>query len=81
MDRPTALASQGIPYEFDRFYLRGRAASDGVVDDVLAGKPFTFAPGARPKRQMDRLPLFLDLVDFRQGAEPCDRPATRSPQR
>ena len=78
MDRPTALASQGIPYEFDRFQLRGRAASGNVVDDVLAGQPFTFAPGVRPKEQTDRLPLYLDLVDFGPDPKPCGRAATRS---
>ncbi len=71
MDRPTALASQGIPYEFDRSYLRGRAASENVVDDVLAGQPFTFAPGVGPTWQTNRLPLFLDLVDFPKSTRPC----------
>jgi hypothetical protein len=36
MDRPSELASQGIPYEFNRFLLRGRAASESIVDDVLS---------------------------------------------
>jgi hypothetical protein len=64
MDRPTALASQGIPYAFDRFFLRGRAASENVVVDVLEGRRFTFAHGVRPRQQRCRLPLYLDLVDF-----------------
>ncbi|WP_084701461.1 M23 family metallopeptidase [Streptacidiphilus anmyonensis] len=70
MDRPSALASQGIPYAFDRFLLRGRAASEDVVTDVLAGRRFTYARGVRPKPQRCRLPLYLDLVDFPRTARP-----------
>ncbi|WP_042365620.1 M23 family metallopeptidase [Streptacidiphilus neutrinimicus] len=68
MDRPSALASQGIPYAFDRFLLRGRAASENVVTDVLDGRRFTYARGVRPQQQRCRLPLYLDLVDFPRTA-------------
>ncbi|WP_052434234.1 M23 family metallopeptidase [Streptacidiphilus melanogenes] len=68
MDRSSALASQGIPYAFDRFFLRGRAASENVVTDVLDGRRFTYARGVRPGPQRRRLPLYLDLVDFPRTA-------------
>jgi hypothetical protein len=64
MDSPTELASQGLPYEFDQFFLRGRGPSESTVDDVLSGRPFTFAPGVTPEWMCDRLPLNLDLVTF-----------------
>jgi murein DD-endopeptidase MepM/ murein hydrolase activator NlpD len=70
MDRPSELASQGIPYEFNRFLLRGRATSESVVDDVLTGRPFTYAPGVRPTRQRERLPLYLDLINFPKTTKP-----------
>lgn len=64
MDTPSELASQGIPYEFDRMYLIGRAASESDVDNVLAGEPMQFAPGVQPGLLFDRLALNLDLVCF-----------------
>ena len=64
MDKPNELASQGLPYEFDRAALRGRAASESVLDDVIAGKRFTYAPGIQPSWEFYRMPLYLDLVNF-----------------
>jgi hypothetical protein len=64
MNRPSDLAAQGLPYEFDRFRLRGRGATEDTVEDVLSGKALTLAPGVTPRCQCDRMPLQLDLVDF-----------------
>jgi hypothetical protein len=64
MDTPTDLGSQGLPYEFDRFRLRGRGATESTLDDVLNGKALTFARGVTPQWLAGRLPLNLDLVDF-----------------
>lgn len=68
IDQPSDLAGQGLPYEFDGFRLRGRAASESALDDlVLSGKPLTYAPGVTPTCDYSRMPLYLDVVDFRAG--------------
>ncbi|HET9169608.1 MAG TPA: M23 family metallopeptidase [Actinospica sp.] len=64
MDGPSALAAQGLPYEFDIQNLEGRAASENAVDDVLAGKALTLAPGVRPGLRFGSMPLNLDLIGF-----------------
>lgn len=68
IDKPTDLAGQGLPYVFDRFRLRGRAASEAGLDDVIEGKPLTYAPGVMPTWLRDRMPLNLDVVDFPRRA-------------
>lgn len=72
MDTASELASQGIPYEFDRMYLMGRAASESTVDDVLNGEPMQFAPGVTPRWLFERMPLNLDLVAFPGTGSPGD---------
>jgi len=64
MDRPSALVAQGLPYEFNRFFVRGRAADEDVVDNVLAGLPLQFDPTVKPGPRFKDMPLNLDLVDF-----------------
>ena len=64
MDGPSELAAQGLPYEFDRLRLAGRAISEDNVDDILSGLPMQFAPGVHPGPLSRRMPLNLDLVDF-----------------
>jgi murein DD-endopeptidase MepM/ murein hydrolase activator NlpD len=64
MDRPSELASQGLPYEFDHLRLAGRAVSEDNLDAILAGEPLQFAPGVQPGPMNRRMPLNLDLVDF-----------------
>ena len=64
MDQPNELASQGLPFMLDRQYLRGRAASENVLDDLFAGKPFTYAPGVQPSWLFYRMPIYLDVADF-----------------
>jgi hypothetical protein len=56
MDRPSPLASNGLPYVFDRF--RFEASVDLTVD----GAPLTETPP--PKRRADRLPMDGDIVTF-----------------
>jgi hypothetical protein len=61
---PSALASQGLPYEFDQLRLRGRAAGKSALDEVIAGKPLTYAPGVTSSRLCFKLPLYYDVVEF-----------------
>jgi len=56
MDRPSPLASNGLPYVFDRF--RFEASVDLTVD----GAPLTETPP--PNRRADRLPMDGDIVTF-----------------
>lgn len=58
MDRPSFLASEGLPYVFDSFELEGRIVpkADSLSIEVEA------TPG--PRRRVDELPLFGDLVRF-----------------
>ena len=66
MNRPSALASEGLLYVFDRFRIAGRIPP---LDDTLraivnAGQPVPVEPtGAGPHRR--ELPLGRDVVDFR----------------
>ena len=67
MNRPSALAADGMPYVFDRFRFIGRTPP---VEDLIAGgydrtqQPIPIdAAGAGPRRA--ELPLGRDLVTFR----------------
>jgi murein DD-endopeptidase MepM/ murein hydrolase activator NlpD len=67
MNRPSALASNGLPYVFDRFRTVGRTPplSDALFDLVNAGRPVPIEPtGAGPHRR--ELPLGRDVVGFRR---------------
>jgi hypothetical protein len=44
--------------------LRGCAADEDVVDNVLAGQPLQFDPIVRPGPRFKNMPLNLDLVNF-----------------
>lgn len=64
MDRPSALAADGLPYEFDRFTVTGRGPS---LQDLLAGDPATTPIPVDPATagpRTDELPLSRDVVDF-----------------
>jgi hypothetical protein len=66
MNRPSALAAEGLPYVFDRFRIAGRIPplDDALRATVNAGQPVPFEPtGAGPHRR--KLPLGRDVVDFR----------------
>jgi hypothetical protein len=56
MDGPTLL-SNGLPYVFDRFELRGHV-------DVSGPEP-VLVPTSGPERRENRLPLDLDILSFR----------------
>jgi hypothetical protein len=66
MNRPSALASDGLPYVFDRFRTAGRIPplDDALIALVSAGEPIPIdRAGAGPHRR--ELPLGRDVVDFR----------------
>jgi murein DD-endopeptidase MepM/ murein hydrolase activator NlpD len=65
MDRPSALASDGLPYVLSRFDLTGRIPPlDSALEaTVNAGAPVPVDPeGAGPRRR--QLPLGRDVVTF-----------------
>jgi hypothetical protein len=66
MNRPSALASDGLPYVFDRFRLTGRIPplDDALLATINAGQPVSVDPtGVGPRRRA--LPLGRDVVGFR----------------
>jgi hypothetical protein len=65
MNRPSALASDGMPYVFDRFRTVGKIPplDDALAQTITAGKPVPIEPtGAGPHRR--QLPLGRDVVNF-----------------
>ena len=68
MNRPSALASDGLPYVFDRFRTTGRIPplDDVLMATVNAGEPVPIdTASAGPHR--DELPLGRDVVAFPTG--------------
>jgi hypothetical protein len=68
MDGRSPLASDGLPYVFDRFRLTGRIPplDDALEASINAGNPVPVDPaGAGPRR--DELPLGRDVVSFGSG--------------
>jgi hypothetical protein len=57
MDGPAPLESDGLPYTFDRFELQATV-------DIATGVPVV-VPVPPPQQRRDRLPLGLDLLEFR----------------
>jgi hypothetical protein len=64
MDGPSPLASQGLPYTFSRFELRGRAVLDDAT--VSKGGPVTIGSAGQPGTRTDALPLDQEVVDFQE---------------
>jgi hypothetical protein len=64
MDGPSALAADGLPYEFDAFNLTGHAPPLGELEELYeAALPLPIDPrGAGPRR--DALPLGGDVITF-----------------
>ena len=64
MDRPSALVSDGLPFEFDSFTLTGRGPA---LDELLTMDP-TATPvaldAAHAGPRTDELPLSRDVVQF-----------------
>jgi hypothetical protein len=66
MNRPSPLASDGLPYVFDQFRLSGRIPplDDALLTSINAGEPVPVSTtDAGPSRRA--LPLGRDVVDFR----------------
>jgi hypothetical protein len=66
MNRPSALASDGLPYVFDRFRIAGRIPplDDALVATINAGLPVPVDPADAGLHRRE-LPLGRDVVDFR----------------
>jgi murein DD-endopeptidase MepM/ murein hydrolase activator NlpD len=65
MNRPSALAADGLPYVFDRFRTTGQMPplDDNLMRTVNAGEPVPIdTAGAGPHRR--ELPLGRDVVAF-----------------
>jgi hypothetical protein len=65
MDRPSALASDGLPYVFDDFRLQGRIPplTEELAQQVNEGQPIPVTP-TPPGRHRDELPRGQDIVRF-----------------
>jgi hypothetical protein len=66
MDRPSALASDGLPYVFDRFRFSGQIPplDDALLAAINAGKRIPVNPAGAGARRRE-LPLGGDVVSFR----------------
>jgi hypothetical protein len=66
MNRPSALASDGLPYVFDRFRIAGRIPplDDALVATINAGLPVPVDPADAGLHRRE-LPLGRDVVEFR----------------
>jgi len=65
MDGPSPLASQGLPYLYDRFTLTGQVASTADFDASEGkGVPLVTVPGVQPSQHTDQLILDQNLVTF-----------------
>jgi hypothetical protein len=65
MDGPSPLASQGLPYLYDRFTKTGQVASTADFDaSESEGIPLVTVPGVGPTNHVDQLILDQNLVTF-----------------
>jgi hypothetical protein len=65
MDGPSPLASQGLPYLYDRFTLTGQVASTADFDAAEGkGVPLVTVPGVQSSQHTDQLILDQNLVTF-----------------
>lgn len=65
MDGPSPLASQGLPYLYDRFTLTGQVASTADFDTSEAtGAPLVLVPGVSPTEHTGEMVLDQNLVTF-----------------
>jgi hypothetical protein len=65
MDGPSPLASQGLPYLYDRFTITGQVASTADFDaSEGTGVPLVTVPGIQPSRHSNQLILDQNLVTF-----------------
>lgn len=67
MNRPSALASDGLPFVIDRFRFVGRIPLDATLEaDINAGKSIAVDPAGAGSRRAE-LPLGRDVVSFGSG--------------
>ena len=66
MNRPSALASDGLPYVFDRFRITGQIPplDDALATTINAGEPVPIDPAGSGRHRRE-LPLGRDVVSFR----------------
>lgn len=66
MDRPSALASNGIPYVFDRFRITARddAGTEDFDRAAAQGVPMSLTRISPPSRHRRQLPLDLTVVEW-----------------
>lgn len=71
MDGPSPLASNGIPYVFERFAIVGRnpAGTDDFDRAAAKGTSMSFVPQAPPSRHIRQLPLDLTVVAWPETTE------------
>ena len=67
MDAPSPLASQGLPYLYDRFELTGQVASTADFDAAEStGVPLVTVPGLTSTPHTDQMILDQNIVTFSQ---------------
>ncbi len=67
MDSPSALDSNGLPYEIDAYEVVGHSPSTAAFDEAEEkGTPLALAPVTPPQRVQDALPLDQSIVRFAQ---------------
>ena len=64
MDGPDPLASDGLPFQFDRQDWVGRATGDDAIDPLFRGEALALAADGQRGERTDAMPLYLDVVDL-----------------
>jgi murein DD-endopeptidase MepM/ murein hydrolase activator NlpD len=65
MNGPSPLASQGLPYVYDRFSVTGQVASTADFDAAESnGIPLALVPRVATTQHTDQLPLDQNIVTF-----------------
>jgi len=67
MDRPSSLASNGLPYEIDSFEVTAGTPGTAAFDQAEAtGTPLAITPHPQPEKVTNALPLDQLIVSFVQ---------------
>ncbi|MGC1782681.1 MAG: M23 family metallopeptidase [Acidobacteriaceae bacterium] len=65
MDRPSSLASNGLPYEIDNFQISGKTPGTAAFDQAEAdGTPLAITPVSPPKTVKGAMPLDQLIISF-----------------
>src|SRR5271168_2960117 len=65
MDRPSSLASNGLPYEIREFQIVGRTPGTGAFDEAEGkGTPLAVTPIAPAQQAKGALPLDQLIISF-----------------